>query len=362
MAIYFFVIIILFLNSFLKKNIYVIVSIVFFLCLFLCFGYMCGSDWKNYEVEYYNHYSYRSVEWLFFNISNYLEERGVDFWTFHIFFKVVSYILIIRILMYYEKKIFFPLMLFVASFGFFLFINCPFRNLIAIAVFQIAIYFLNRGNYWGYYFIVFIAMGFHLSTVIALFFPILPVNKFSSKKLFWFYALSFIILLFVKRYFVNILSFFPDIIFFRINAYSDSNLIMGSLFSPGILLRFFCLWGMLHFREQLIKMKAGKTCFHLTYLYLILHLISYAFPIMFRLAFILSPCFVIMIYRICLSFQRYSNRMVIQCLFWMVSMLITYSTINSVFYVPYTNYIPYVIRGNFPSYQQRVMYNQIHNN
>lgn len=71
-------------------------TLLVFLAVFLCFGYFCGSDWRNYELWYYR----VDLERLFYN---YFAEPGyyiymlvfrffdIDFWHFTIFTNAVVF-------------------------------------------------------------------------------------------------------------------------------------------------------------------------------------------------------------------------------------------------------------------------------
>ena len=83
MEIYLLVIIWLFVLSYrIKAKFKFPIFSLFLLMVFLCFGYMTGSDWRNYETEYYSEFSVRLVEPGYMLLSN-LFSRALLLHHFH---------------------------------------------------------------------------------------------------------------------------------------------------------------------------------------------------------------------------------------------------------------------------------------
>ena len=151
-----------------KKYIFEILSF-FILCIFLCFSYFNGSDWRHYEKSYY-----------FFNFSNFLEyefEKGysfyisiykflnINFFPFFIFNKVLSFLAFFYIIKKYSKNVFFTILIFFVQIGLYLFIDCPFRNLISISIFIMVIPYIEK-KIWKFYFGIFLGYFFHNSIIV----------------------------------------------------------------------------------------------------------------------------------------------------------------------------------------------------
>lgn len=362
MFIYLFSIIVLFITSYTRYNPKTEKVLFVLLAIFLCFGYMCGSDWRNYESEFYSNFSHRAVEPGYMFISNLLVNNGVGFWVFHTITKVLCWCSFLHIfkLLWPERNLGFPLMLFMASFGFFLFIDCPFRNLISVAIFLLFIPCLEKKKYLLYIIGVLLASSFHLSAFCFVVLPFLNINKFSNKILLLLYFTVFIVLLSgLDQVLVNfVLSPFP-FLHSKVLAYEDSELIQGGVISIGLILRLICLFGMLYFRDRLYA-EGKHFIFSMCYIYLILSLFSYSMPILFRVPLFLSPFFVLMEAEIINYFLNDRTRTVLKFFYLMVALTITIRTASSVYLVPYTNVIPYWIKGRYPSYVQRSNYNFEH--
>lgn len=362
MFIYLLSIIILFVISYTSYNPKTEKKLFVVLAIFLCFGYMCGSDWRVYESEYYSHFSHRAVEPGYMLVSNFLSNSGVDFWVFHTSVKVLCWCSFIYAFKkeWPNRNLGLPMMLFIASFGLFLFVNCPFRNLISISIFLLFVPCLEKKKYLLYVLGVLLASSFHLSAFCFIVLPLINVNKFSSKILALFYFLILgVLLLKLDQVLINyILSPFPFLAS-KIMSYEDSELVQGSVISIGLILRLICLWGMLYFRTKLYE-EGKQFMFGLCYIYLILSLFSYSMPILFRVPLFLSPFFVLMESEIVYHFLNKRTRTVLRLFYLMVALTITIKTVASVYFVPYTNVIPYWIKGKSPSYMQRSDYNFEH--
>ena len=157
---------------------------VVLLCLFLCFGYMTGTDWRVYE-EIYTHINFNNLFYNYFQEPGYyiymLPFRffNIDFFVFFIFTKVLCYISIInKLITYCEQYRYIGLMYFIPCYGFYLFIDNPMRNLIAVSIALYAVRFLVERKPIHYFIIVIIAMTFHTSACIMI-----PAYFFMHKDL-----------------------------------------------------------------------------------------------------------------------------------------------------------------------------------
>lgn len=80
--------------SFKRSNAYYCFCVLY-IVFFLCFGYMCGSDWRNYEMYYEGIDSTNLILYLLrmepgYVLLMYLSKiLGIGFWEFAIFFKCV---------------------------------------------------------------------------------------------------------------------------------------------------------------------------------------------------------------------------------------------------------------------------------
>lgn len=364
MIAYLIVVFLFFLLSLIKENRVSFFFSFLLVYLFLCYGYMCGSDWRIYEEEYYAHFKMRLVEPGYMMLSNFFADLGVGFWPFHIIFKSFSFF------SYYYifrnrvsgQGLAFVWMLFLCSFGFYLFIDCPFRNLIAMGIAILAFKFLEQQKYILYYGFVILVCSFHLSGSILLVLPIMNFKKMSNKTLYLIYfTFLFLLLVHVDKLVLKaILAPFPYI-YDRIFFYEDTSMFQGSVLSVGLVLRLICLFFMLQYRNWIHRhYDSSGFVFNMCYAYLLFSLLSYSIPITFRMPFFLAPFYLLMMFFI---LQRFSflNKCVFKVFYLLVAFLITIKTITErPYYVPYTNIIPYAIEGTELDYDYRSNYNFKH--
>ena len=203
---------------------------------------------------------------------------------------------------------------------------------------------------------VLLASSFHYSALFLLFLPFIDVTNYSNKSLILLYLVIFVAILFgIDKLFIDkILSRIP-ILHSRFSFYENSNLTEGNIFSVGLILRLICLWGMLYFRNRIYKEKK-QFLFNLCYIYLLLSLLSYSIPILFRMPFFLSPFFVLMVSEF-VDYLKPKTRRQMKCFYLWVAITITIKTTTSVYYVPYTNVITYWVEGKTLDYGKRSVYN-----
>ena len=331
--------------------------ILFLLMIFLCFGYMTGSDWRTYETDYVDGFTHRLVEPGYMFISNSASSLGINFWAFHIFFKCLSFILIVQLIdKLCNRNPFFALALWYASYGLFLFINCPFRNVIACGIGALAIIQLLDKRVILFYTLSALAMTFHLSAIILLILPICRFERFSSKLLVTLYLGLLAILLIVGSGFVyNILSaLLPSFLLDRLGFYTESN---GSLLSFGLIPRLICLYLLITYRYRIARNnKYGSAVFSMAYTSLLVSLIYYAFPMLFRSALFLSPFYVVAIF-LGLQEMNIKYKSILRLCISFIFLAVVYTTVRSVYYVPYTNIIDHAITGKLYDYEYRDNYN-----
>ena len=185
--IYYFILFFLFLGSYIKLNKSIKIITFIFLSIFLCFCYELGSDVKNYEEIFFS-----------YDISNFLEfsyEKGYilytvvmkklfGFWEYYILTKILVIYFFYRIINLLNVNNYFLYFLFYIQMGIYLFIDCPFRNLIAIGLGLRGIEFLLKNKSLYFFFFSIIAIFFHKTAFILLILPFLlnriVLNKFDK--------------------------------------------------------------------------------------------------------------------------------------------------------------------------------------
>ena len=149
---------------------------LFLLGVFLCSGYMTGTDWRSYEpmyekIDFSNLFFDYYAEPGYYIYMLLFKMFGIGFWPFFIFTKVICYVIFIKKLIYYSGKYFYlSLTFFIPWFGIYLFIDNPMRNLLAITVFICSIKYILEREKGKYFFMIFLAASFHVSSLIFLLF------------------------------------------------------------------------------------------------------------------------------------------------------------------------------------------------
>ena len=367
MFIYLFIIVVLFALSWGRVSKQVSLGVCFLLMMFLCFGYMTGSDWRGYESEYYEEFSVRILEPGYMLLSNLFSRAGVSFWVFHILFKCLFFIVSIDFIRTHVNKqadysmpnnqLFCGLMLWVASFGFYMLIDCPFRNVISCLVMIPAFNCLLQKRYVLYYVLALLAVSFHYSALVLLFLPLVNVDNLSTKSLVIIYFAVLIVLsMGGANLIISLVSkFLPPILQERILYYEEST--EASVFHLGLIPRLFCLWGILRYRAAIVEQYPyGNKVISFCYFYLIISLVYSAYPMLFRSALFLAPFYILgMVYA--LDSMKPSLKIPTKFFWFAIALAITFTGVRSSSYVPYTNILYHYVSGKMYDYDYRDKYN-----
>lgn len=340
-----------------------------FLCLFLCFGYMCGSDWRGYEIMY----NRIDLDNLF---SDYYAEPGyyiymlgfkylkIDFWIFFIFTKVVVFFIIVKALIKYsDKEKYIAFMYFIPWYGFYLFIDNPMRNLIAISIFIFAVKYIVHQKLFIYCGLICLASLFHTSAIIFL-----PFYFIANKKIknFWFVLLFVLFNVFFasKDFLVDFIDYIAGGIPY-VSAKLNSYIVNESIYAEGRLLSFGMIFHILFFVVLLLKRRNiesyenGIIIFNSAIIYLLFYRLATTIEIFARFQLYLCVFFCAAIALLSSMFNLRSK--IIYTLYLLLLAFVGSNRIYADFrYIPYSNYLEYVIKGYFPSYNERDNYNLKH--
>lgn len=339
------------------------------LAIFLCGGYFCGSDWRSYEWMYYN----VELDNLFYG---YYAEPGyylymllwrllnVDFWHFTIITKLLCFLSFAYIANYYLRdRIWLALMYFIPWFGFYLFIDCPFRNLIAVSLFLIAIYYWAHEKKWKTIFLLILASTFHVSAVV--FIPCLFFLKRRVSTKIWIFLFLLFNVFFADRFFlVNVINrLFGSIPYLsdKIQDYLlvDNEYAGGSMLSLGMIIQlvFFVLF--VWKRTIIENTKDGNVIFNLSMLYFLFYRIALTIEVFSR--FQLFVClFLCISFILLLGAFSYNSRRLYLIYLLIIATFGTTKLFSDYRYIPYTNYITYMFNRTQPSFEYRSQYNFIH--
>lgn len=366
MLIYLAVILFCFILAFFKLPKFVENGALILIALFLCFGYMTGTDWFNYEY-YYQVLSVSKKNPISFEIGyNTLQvifsKLGVDFWVFHILMKLLVFYSIISFIRWLDINVFLFLALFLPEIGFYLFIDCPFRNLIAIGIGLIAYRKLFENKKISFFIFVALAMSFHIaSSVLIILFFLYKTNIKTS------YYLLLIVVVYILAYNVDFLIskiYIPltkisSILHERLLVYFLNEDFISQKMSFGAIVRLVILAIILLFKDAIISGdEKRKYIFNMVMVFFLLFPLGASMKILHRFTMFISPLYIIALILMLKSLTIKTNRYLLYTFFVLLSMMQTYLVVTEDYrYVPYTNYAHYWIKKDLPDMYYRHDYN-----
>lgn len=345
---------------------YFVVSIV---GIFLCFGYMTGSDWRQYEVMYeelgksLTQWTDSRTEigyWYYMWIFKILH---IDFWVFFIFTKCWLYGTIIYFLKKYGDSVFYlALTFFVATFGFAFFIDNPMRNLIAAVIFLFTFKYLIEKKILKYILVVLLATSFHISAIFFLFLYFFFQKRWSTT--FWIitYILINILFLGAKDFFLQFIAehFSNNLLLGKAvtNYIIGETNIDGQFFSLGMLTKVLFFILLLNYRKKLENLPYGKLIFNFALTFLCIYRIALSIEIFIRFQMYLSVFFSIAVALLFYGFKS-KSKIIYSSYLFLIILYSTYTLITGSYkFIPYTNYLTYIWQIK-PDYSYRSDYNLI---
>lgn len=340
------------------------------LCLFLCFGYMTGSDWRSYELFYdylsFDHfyYGYKS-EPGYYLLMMLMKWLGVPFWVYHIATKVFLFVIIYRtILKYGQQTGWIALMYYIPWFGLYFFIDNPMRNCIAVGLYILATEYIIEGKFWKFFWLSLLAAFFHLTALI-----VLPCYAFLTKDVKkWVYAVLYIVIniVFIDRDFIIniIVALLGKIPYFNTKIITyfliNTDFVQGKVLSFGMFWQAALFILMLCYKERIVDQiggARGQLAFNSAMVYFLLVRLAMSIEVIMRFQMYFSVFMCVCVGLLVLSFERRSR----PAFFGVILLMSLYINIDritgSARYVPYSNVIEYAIKGEFPSFSERYFYN-----
>lgn len=359
-----------FLYFYKRPNILAYNIIFIVVILIICFGYMCGSDWRTYE-EIYNSYSvsngagfwwrflYMEPLYLCLNIIG--NELHLNFWFFYICIKVLIFVKIVDVF-----RRFCPSNLILLAFTFFLgfwgirnFIDPSFRNMIAVYVFLCGINWLINRNLKRYILLVVIASLFHYSAIILLLFYFILHREYSTKCIIILFLCANIFLLDSDVIFKLISFLFSSIptIALKIESYTEGEGIrfaQGKIFSLGYLVHIIFFIIILYSRKRIEKLENGKFLFNVSVLFIFIFRMGLTILVFSRFQLYIICFYSIVVAYLIYSFANKYKLMYISFVF-LVSLYAVSSQMANIYYVPYTNILFYL--DSDVSFEERDRFN-----
>lgn len=374
MIIYILVVLFCFACSFVKQTKFLESFAFIVIAIILCCGYTTGSDWRYYELEYYNGYNINYlVEPLYKALNNFFNYIGIGFWPFFIALKIFLLFLLFKAYKHFEIPLFFCIMIFIPILGLPLFVDNPMRNLIAYVIFAYFVRYIDSREFPKYLIGVVLAFLAHRTAIILLPLYFLYNVKIKKSILLGLYILL-CILLSSPQIIFSLLDICTKTSVFglgeKIQIYIDdiqsnpmSIHLQFRLFSFGLAIRIILFLILLYFKERIQStFKYGKLLYFLFICYMFFDRMALAANILMRLAIYFKIFFVCMAGYLLMTLSKRNQCIIkiavcIGCIFWTINVVT-----GTWKYIPYTNYINYAIRCNFnfPSYKERSDYNFRH--
>lgn len=345
-------------SKFTKKN-----NIIYYLILplFLCFGYMNGSDWRNYEIEFYEIDSFREVwgygrEKGYTLIGYFFKLIGLSFWHYAITIKLIGYYIFLTFYKKYSESNLFGLIFFFANFSLFLWLDHPARNFCAILVYLFSFKYIFEKSFVKYLLIIFLATFFHLSALFLL--PVYFFNKSYSRNIYIILVIISVIL-FLTSYALlpYITSLFEPFFFFnRFDAYLNEMYIGKSMNVFRYSLNIFIIVLAIIKKKKFEIYKYGTLMLNLSIIYLLFFSIGNINVILFRFNLYYAIPFAILISYL-FTIMHSLRKKIFKYAIIMISFLYMYQLITKDFrYIPYTNYLSFSFQAK-PNYYYRSNYN-----
>lgn len=166
------------------KKLYII-----WLYVFLCFGYMTGSDWRSYEQDYYSGgvLATGDTEFGFYFIFDLASKLNIDFWLFSGFLKCLFLFSVIRLLKLVTPYFTSCLSICMVDSLLFMLVDYPMRFTAACTFLLLAVPFLFQRKVLPFVLVSSVGIIFHNTIVITILFflicyfcpdKILNINKY----------------------------------------------------------------------------------------------------------------------------------------------------------------------------------------
>lgn len=333
--------------------------------LFVCFGYMTGTDWRNYEPSYqwinFDTFGSSIAFWEpgYLFLVSLFHVLNIDFWPFLIVIKIVTFLSFCRFFKKYGKEKFFMIMTFFLSFyGYFFWIDNPLRNLCAFTIFLFAIDAICSKKKIRFILITALAILFHYSSIILLPMYWLLHSRLKTGSIVIIYLTVTILFLNVNFMFkiIDLLFGWFPVIQAKLYEYSSST--DGKLFSFGYVLHniFFIL--ILLSRKKIESLQYGNIIFLGAVFYIFIFRLGLTFTVFMRFAMFFAAVYSLAVVYVMDNLKIESKKIYLTYLL-AISILSCYNSITKDYrYVPYSNYLEYMFQPK-PSFEYRSTYNQI---
>lgn len=346
-----------------KTNKNVRTAYIIALFLFLCFGYMTGSDWRAYELQYYDAetlYRFSTHDKGFYAIYYFLSLYIKDFFLALGLLKCLYLFSLIALLRYATDRWLGVLSIMFAFSLLFMLVNNPLRFMAANIFVNFGLIYALKKDVKKFLIISIPGVLFHPTTIILILTilcgllakKIVYTNKHVLFAIYLIIAFIFSNLEIVQSLYFLTNDTLQDLGTKSYESYEVRN--NNSFFTIGSLLRVIYGFIIIYNREIILKAKNGEAIFAFTLVSLYFSRLVLIVPTGFRLAIPVGIFYAISITIIIYSkVKTYAYFFIIA-----LSIMLVRDLYNTYVYIPYSNSIPYIITGH-KSYPERDMYNRI---
>lgn len=339
--------------------------LIFILGFILCSGWTTGSDWRSYELAYYDSTfcnlfdSRMEVGYqLYASIFNFI---GISFWPYLICTKFLVFWIIVHFARSHNVPISIYFMLLLPSIGYYLFIDNPLRSFISLGFWFVSIKYLYDRKFKTYLLLTLAASLFHLTALFML--PLYFLARVRIKG--WIILISFIVFsivaykldfLFQK---INFILSYSEMLSSRMGGYLTLNQYTSSSINVGTIHRFFFLILLLAFRKKIEEYNEySKLICNLAMISFIIYPFGMSIYVLQRFSLFVSPFVEISAIYALMSISKTNFKTLLMFVFLSYSILRTILLVTSDYrYIPYTNYFISLIKGNNFNYSERDMFN-----
>lgn len=355
-----------------NKSIYLYYFIVTIVGLFLCTGYMVGSDWRVYEL-YYNNLQINdfdvSVEIGYLYLMKLFIFLGFNFWEFFIILKFILYAITIKFIKdNSDGNFYLSLLIYFSYLGIFCFIDNPMRYLISSTLFLYAIKYIISGRLIFFLLIITFCSMFHYSFIAI--FPIYFICRHS-------YSAKFLLIIFII-FNIAAVFFAEDIFIFIIflssllpNDYDNLNRLLNGylidqpigdrIITLGLISKYFIFGILLLGYKKIVippQQKKWNVFFNFSILSLFIIRCALVIPIIFRYAIPIAAIYSIVLSAI-VNNNKGNSRLLIYIAIVVISGGSIFQQITTDYrFVPYSSYLTFLFTDK-PYYDYRIDYNHI---
>ena len=337
------------------------------LFIFLCMGYMTGSDWRPYELWYNKLFSLKDVydynkEKGFAFIMYIMHFIGIDFWYFWIFLKVICLFVTLktfRSFLGFESS--WVLLVFYGYFALFYYIDNPMRNLLAACIFLVSISSILERKFWKFIFQILLASTIHFSVLFFIPCYFLGKKKAISKR-WMFLSVIFIYtitLIVISTGALSDINNILQIMFgdeYRGSGYVDEEKSAGLSLGMSFFVLIFFYTNM--YRERYMnRIHNMDLIINMSYLYIIFQALGMMIPMLWRFTMYLSVPFAISLMLPIYYEKNILKKYIIRTSMVFFLFIVMIKCIqSSAVYVPYSNYLEYTFKDH-PDFSYREDFN-----